>query len=320
MKFKMAGTNEKFLRNEFLTMSVLGALGRSGTYSKSATEEAKNSFRNALRKKLDEVSRKYESTVKEEEHLANIKDLSDDLSAKFPNCLREGCFRLGIAQKALNLYLKYLWCADLIPPPPHCPFDSIIIRELPDFRGLRWTSIDNIKDYVKLVKAAQLKANGKSIAEWELEIWLNSVQSVREKKGAKCSGAQKNHKETVVEPSRTKFVKERSGAKIIGTVTRQGQYADGEDICEIYITKEGSDGLPHECGQKKFIDLTIGKNCYEAGVHETQKGVVWISSVLYKIEPKYDRARLVDALSEIGLQTRDKVIINKNPDGTYSLE
>lgn len=33
---------ETFLRNEFLTMSIFGALGRSNTYSKSASETSKN--------------------------------------------------------------------------------------------------------------------------------------------------------------------------------------------------------------------------------------------------------------------------------------
>lgn len=40
-------------------------------------------------------------------------------------------FRIGSAQKALNLYRKYLWCLGYIPFPPHCPFDATIIDQLP---------------------------------------------------------------------------------------------------------------------------------------------------------------------------------------------
>jgi hypothetical protein len=40
-------------------------------------------------------------------------------------------FRVGTAQKALNLYLKYLWCLGEIKTPPHCPFDRGIIQMLP---------------------------------------------------------------------------------------------------------------------------------------------------------------------------------------------
>jgi hypothetical protein len=177
----MNSDQENFLRNEFLTMSVIGALGRSRTYSKSASEKIKNKFLNTLRVKLDEISKKYELTVTEEDHLSNIKHLSDDLTSKFTHCLRNGRFRIGIAQKALNLYLKYLWCVGLITLPPHCPFDSIIISHLPDCYDFKWTSIDTLEDYHRLVGAARKKADGKPLPEWELKIWTDSIQSARER-------------------------------------------------------------------------------------------------------------------------------------------
>lgn len=177
----MNSDQENFLRNEFLTMSVIGALGRSRTYSKSASEKIKNKFLNTLRVKLDEISKKYELAVTEEDHLSNIKHLSDDLTSKFTHCLRNGRFRIGIAQKALNLYLKYLWCVGLITLPPHCPFDAIIISHLPDCYDFSWTSIDTLEDYQRLVGAASKKADGKPLPEWELKIWTDSIQSARER-------------------------------------------------------------------------------------------------------------------------------------------
>jgi hypothetical protein len=184
MKPKMDSHKKIFLRNEFFTMSVLGALGRSKTYSEAASEDAKDLFRDTLRKKLDEISRCYESTVEEQEHLSNIKRLSDDLTAQFSHCLRAGRFRIGIAQKALNLYLKYLWCLDLIPLPPHCPFDAIIIGCLPNCRDLNWTSLDTIEDYQRLVKAAREKADGETLSEWELKIYTGSTQQAPDRANA----------------------------------------------------------------------------------------------------------------------------------------
>jgi len=312
-------SKESFLRNEFLTMSVLGALGRSRTYSKSADEDAKNNFRNALREKLDEISSLYESTVTEEEHLSNIKKLSDSLTSGFSKCLRNGRFRLGIAQKALNLYLKYLWCADFIAPPPHCPFDAIVISYLPGCSDLNWTSIDDIKDYQRLVKAARRKAGDKSIAEWEFEIWLNNVQSERKGKVAKQSGSNEGQVRTLAELSPPNILNKREETIIIGTVTSQGIYEDNKDICELIISKKSSNKLPHEYKQKKPIYITIGSILYEAGVHETKKGVVWISSVLYKKGPRREKARLVDALTEIRIKKGDKVRIEINNNGTYLL-
>lgn len=206
-------------------MSVLGALGRSRTYSESASTEDNNHFRNALREKLDEVSRKYKSIITDEEHLSNIKNLSDDLTSRFHHCLRNGRFRIGIAQKALNLYLKYLWCVKLIAPPPHCPFDSIVISYLPDCSDLNWTSIDTIEDYKRLVRSAQTIANDKSLPVWELEIWLNSVQSEREK-GVKGSGTDKGHPERYNSPSK----KGASYMPPAGSMPRKGDVFRGKII------------------------------------------------------------------------------------------
>lgn len=162
---------DKFLRGEFLTMSVLGALGRSNTYSESASESDKENLRNSLRNKLDELAADYASVVTEKDHISNIKELADDLSSKFSSCLKNGRFRIGIAQKALNLYLKYLWCAKYIPLPPHCPFDANVIRNLPGCTNVKWTLIDTIDEYTKLVGDAKNIAESKSLSEWELEIW-----------------------------------------------------------------------------------------------------------------------------------------------------
>jgi len=107
---------------------------------------------------------------------------------------------------------------------------------------------------------------------------------------------------------------------ITGTVVSQGKYSDSKDICEIYVHKKNADALPHKYGKREPISLDIGNIIYEAGVHETQEGVVWISSVLYKKEPRKEKARLVDALERIGLKKGDRIRIRKNIDGTFSLE
>ena len=300
-------------------MSVLGALGRSKTYSKSVSVQDKSLFRISLREKLSEIGDKYISTTPEEEHLSNINKIADDLTSNFSHCLENGRFRIGIAQKALNLYLKYLWCVGLIPMPPHCPFDSIIIGHLPECKHLNWTANDSIDDYQKLVNAARKKADGKPIAEWELEIWLKGVQSQREQERIKWSAVKNGQEGTLSELSQPNIKKEGE-TMIIGTVTSQGVSADNKDICELIISKESSNRLPHEYRQKKPVSMTIGNILYEAGVHETQNGVVWISSVLYKKEPGREKARLVDALAEINVKKGDKIRIKSNEEGIFLLE
>ena len=85
--------------------------------------------------------------------------------------------RIGNAQKFLNLYWKVCWLLKKgTPKPIHCPFDSIIMKNLPRKVRVQWTQFDTIEEYKMLVKAVQLKkARNKSIAEWELEIYQKAV-------------------------------------------------------------------------------------------------------------------------------------------------
>jgi hypothetical protein len=115
------------------------------------------------------------------------------------------------------------------------------------------------------------------------------------------------------------ITKLRRNFLITGTVTRQGVYEDKKDICELYISKESVDKLPHEHGRKKPIQIKIGSVLYEAGVHETKEGVVWISSVLYKKSTRREKVRLVDALALIGLAKGDAIKITQIDNGTFSI-
>jgi hypothetical protein len=107
---------------------------------------------------------------------------------------------------------------------------------------------------------------------------------------------------------------------IRGTVTSQGVYADGKDMCQIIISRETSASLPHQHGEKKKIYLNIGNETYKAGVHETQKGDVWLSSVLYKEGLKREKKRLVDALAEIHIFKGDKIILYPEERDSFILE
>ncbi len=111
--------------------------------------------------------------VSEETHVQNIVRIKDTISKECSTFLING-FRLGVAQKALNLYLKYLWCLGIItPPPPHCPFDRIIIEKLPEEIRVPWTQINDVDTYLRLVEAAKkiTAAQKRSLADWELNAY-----------------------------------------------------------------------------------------------------------------------------------------------------
>lgn len=124
----------------------------------------------------------------------------------------------------------------------------------------------------------------------------------------------------MLEPSQPNILSTEVDAMIKGTVTSQGKYADKKDICELYIGADSSNRLPHEYGKRKPIDLRIANLIFEAGVHETKNGIVWISSVLYKKEPRGEKARLVDVLAEINVKKGDKIRIKSNEKGIFLLE
>ncbi len=107
---------------------------------------------------------------------------------------------------------------------------------------------------------------------------------------------------------------------IRGTVTSQGIYADGKDICIIIISRGTSAPLPHRHGEKKKIYLNIGNETYKAGVHETINGGIWLSSVLFREGLKREKKRLVDALAEVHIFRGDKITLTPDESGDFVLE
>ena len=162
---------KQFLDNAFFSLTVRAAFPRSKTYRQDAEDPGKKEFRRTLREQLEELAQQYTVAVDEKTHIRNIELLANSLSEEFAHVLHDGRFRIGSAQKVLNLHLKYLWCRDRIPMPPHCPFDSAIIGDLPGCSHIKWTTLDNIEDYRRLVEAARAKAGDDSLARWELGVY-----------------------------------------------------------------------------------------------------------------------------------------------------
>jgi len=162
---------EQFIIDEFFDCTVRGAFQRARIYRPEAGERARAKFREALRSSLTKRAVEYSEPVSEDDHVANIVSLADELSDGHTDVLVNGRFRIGVAQKALNLYLKYLWCIGKATTPPHCPFDAVVIQMLVDCGSMNWTKLDSAAEYRMLVTAAKTRAAGKTLAEWELETY-----------------------------------------------------------------------------------------------------------------------------------------------------
>lgn len=134
-----------------------------------------------MRRQLETIANQYSGKVSEDKHIENIRRLSDELRKNFSDCLVNGRFRIGSAQKALNLHLKYLWRLGRISTPPHCPFDFFVINKLSLDSPISWTKLDDIEGYKELVEDAKRKANGVSLAEWEYEEYEKEREKARER-------------------------------------------------------------------------------------------------------------------------------------------
>lgn len=160
-----------FLHTQVLASCRLASLQRANVYASSASDDQRIQFQRKLDLALTEIGSRYGTGVSESDHVKNIEELAARLSKECGPALAKGRLRLGIAQKALNLYLKYLWCLRKIPMPPHCPLDSRIIQHLPSVREVSWTKMTDVAEYRKVIAAAKDAAGALSVAEWELRTY-----------------------------------------------------------------------------------------------------------------------------------------------------
>src|SRR2546425_8802834 len=108
---------KKFLRDELFSLTLMAIVQRGKIYRAITSEGKRKEFRKQLQRKLEKMAITYSKKQTEEKHEKNIERLAQALSWSHRSVLQKGRFRIGGAQKALNLFLKYLWCLDEIPEP-----------------------------------------------------------------------------------------------------------------------------------------------------------------------------------------------------------
>lgn len=94
----------------------------------------------------------------EEDHYKNIDVLITYANEVDPGVLGETGYKYGVAQKLLNLALKYYWCLGLVNEPPHCPIDRIIIGKTILRGKVNWTQITERSQYEKIIREIKLLA------------------------------------------------------------------------------------------------------------------------------------------------------------------
>ena len=168
---KITKKQENFITRIVLSNTQGSSFQRACVYKKGVSKEEKQGFVDAFHGKLKLLNKIYNKKVSEEDHIKNIEEFKKELSEDFPKVLTKKRMCFGTAQKAVNLYLKFLWCLGDIEEPPHCPIDGIVLTEIGS--NVKWTKLDNVEEYRKIIDSIRDKAKkqGQSIAEWELNLW-----------------------------------------------------------------------------------------------------------------------------------------------------
>lgn len=169
----MANDNNKkrFLCYELGLLSLKAALstrdGDAPVYAKEIKSHQRKKEKKVLRGVLEKLEQKYlKGDVTEEDHVKLIMDTTDEISKELGSKLHNSRFRVGVAQKLINLHLKYLWATGYIEEPPHCPIDGII-RDQAKI-NYDWTTSDSIDEYKSAIKELRKVTGELSLSVWEL--------------------------------------------------------------------------------------------------------------------------------------------------------
>lgn len=164
-----------FVISELLLLAWSASVQRSNLYKeKDGHTQEKNLFRERMTEFLSlKVIPLYKNQISEEEHYTNIDALIDYAEEIKGTLLAADGYKYGVAQKLLNLTLKYHWCLGLVAEPPHCPIDRIVIGETKFKNLINWTGITKKSDYEKVIEELKHLAHnqGLSVPVWELTVY-----------------------------------------------------------------------------------------------------------------------------------------------------
>lgn len=115
-------------------------------------------------------------------HIGHITELRDAVTEVHGGIIAGGRLTFGRAQKLLNMYLKYMWCAQKISEtPPHCPFDDIIINKvgLPHRDDSFWGTLGGLENLEQQPQHGNIWTWTKSNSERDYLVWLAAAEYMR---------------------------------------------------------------------------------------------------------------------------------------------
>lgn len=151
---------QNFIISEFWILSWGASVQRAKLLEKGVSEARRKRFRHqiiafAARKLLPHCS----AQVSDSKHCRRIAALSEYGTSIGEGVLGSSGYKIGVAQKLLNLQLKYMWCLGLSAVPPHCPVDRVMIQKTRLQNKVAWTQIETVSQYLDVI--ASLERSGR---------------------------------------------------------------------------------------------------------------------------------------------------------------
>ena len=146
-------------------------------------------------------------------HKAKCKEIKDTMNGRkwkdSRSILKESdSFTYGLAQKWVNMTLKYLGLLGMLPEgltpkSLHVPIDSFILEELKEeskidgiekdgdtykYKTKPWSQLKKYDDYMEIQNAIRQIAGNTEPIEWESSAWIEIAKTRRDKKTEERSG------------------------------------------------------------------------------------------------------------------------------------
>ena len=173
---------ELFIITEFMSLSIMAGLAtRNAEFPIYNSKKGnRDKFKKAIRTHLFKLY----TEVKNQElnDIENIYDywveFESVMTKGFTQDLKDGKFRIGISQKIISLFLKFLYCSGKIKSLCVCPIDGFVkeailsemkegkIEEATLKNWTEITEINDLKNYVKIIQSIS-----DSVINWEIDIW-----------------------------------------------------------------------------------------------------------------------------------------------------
>ncbi|HEX3626861.1 MAG TPA: hypothetical protein VH280_15730 [Verrucomicrobiae bacterium] len=161
-----------------LRNAVNAALQRVPIYADGVTSDQRRQFREFVKQWLARLGFRYFAWEYDATRYCDeIITLQQELTRQFQATLRAGTITVGVCQKPISLYLKYLWLYnDSGKKPFFPPLDRGVLQETNAPGTRSFPQIATIKDYRTICDHIDVYAKSRGFgsgAVWEAEFWTD---------------------------------------------------------------------------------------------------------------------------------------------------